>query len=103
MAINHEPEFDARDPKEGDLETFESLSKGEVVTFFEWPVEPLKVIAREDDENVGERVRVESEGDVSFLYEVDGQLWHYVDEEKYSGENNPFPVQSLRLVDAEKA
>jgi len=57
------------------------------------------VISREDDENVGERVRVKAEGDESFRYEVNGCIWYYVDKEKYEGENNPFPVQNLVRVD----
>jgi len=103
MAVTHSPELDARDPKEDDLETFRSLEEGDAVSFFEWPVEPLTVISREEDENVGEKIRVESEGDESFLYEVEGHLWHYVDEEKNSGPNNPFPVQSLKRVDSQKS
>jgi len=99
MSINHAPDMDAREPKDSDMETFEALENGDTVTFFEWPVAPLEVIGRVEDENVGDAVRVESEGDESYLYEVDGHLWHYVDEEKYSGENNPYPVQSLRQVD----
>jgi len=98
MAVDHAPELDAREPKDGDLETFENLGEGDEVTFFEWPVEPLTVVGREQDEGVGEKVRVESEGDESFLYEVDGHIWHYVPEEQYSGENNPYPVQNLRHV-----
>ncbi len=103
MAVNHAPALEARDPKEGDVETFENLEGGDVVTFFEWAAEPLTVIGREEDENVGEKVRVEAHGDESFLYEVDGQLWHYVPEEKYAGENNPFPVQNLRHVESNEA
>lgn len=100
MAIDHSPEMDAREPRGDDLELFEGLEPGDAVTFFEWPVEPLTVLRREEDANVGERIRVEAEGDESFLYEIDGTLWHYVDEEAYSGENNPFPAQGLSLVDA---
>lgn len=99
MAIEHSPEYEPREPRGDDLEVFESLEVGDVVNFFEWPVEPLTVIGREEDENVGERVRVEAEGDESFLYVVDGNIWHYVDKEIYSGENNPFPVQDLARVD----
>lgn len=102
MTITHHPEMDPREPHNEDIELFKSLEAGDVVTFFEWPVEPLKVIRREDDDTVGERVRVEAEGDESFLYQVDGNLWHYVDEEEYSGENNPFPVQDLTLIDERK-
>jgi hypothetical protein len=58
------------------------------------------VIQREENENVGERIRVESERDESFLYEVDGTLWHYVPEDTYSGENNPYPVEGLSLVES---
>lgn len=93
------PELEPRQPREDDHELFEDLEPGDSVTFFEWPVEPLTVVDREDDENVGERIRVESEGEESFLYETDGTLWHYVPEETYSGENNPFPVQGLSLVE----
>lgn len=100
MTVNHNPELEARDPKEGDIEAFENLEEGDVVNFFEWAAEPLTVIGREEDDNIGERVRVEAHSEESFLYEVDGQLWHYVPEEKYAGENNPFPVQSLRNVDS---
>lgn len=99
MEIDHSPEMEAREPRADDLELFQRLESGDVVTFFEWPVEPLTVIRREDDENIGERVRVKAEGDESFLYEVDGTLWHYVDEEAYSGESNPFPVQGLSQVE----
>lgn len=60
MTISHSPHLDAREPADGDLETFENLTAGDRVSFFEWPVEPLTVIAREDDENVGERVRAEA-------------------------------------------
>jgi len=100
MPIEHSPEYEPREPRDDDIDVFESLQQGDVVSFFEWPVEPLRVLGREQDENVGERVRVRSEGDESFLYEVDGHLWHYVDEEKYDGENNPFPVQNLVRVDS---
>lgn len=99
MVIKHTPNLEPREPREGDLELFEDLEPDDVVTFFEWSVEPLRVIGREDDENVGERIRVEAEGGESFLYEIDGTLWHYVPEEIYSGENNPFPVQGLSLVE----
>jgi len=100
MSIQHSPELEPRQPREGDLELFNALEPGDAVTFFEWPVEPLTVVRREDDDNVGERVCVESEGDQSFLYEIDGTLWHYVPEDTYSGENNPYPVQSLSLVES---
>ena len=100
MSINHAPELEAREPRDDDLELFEALEPGDGVTFFEWPVEPLTVIQREEDENVGERIRVESEGDESFLYEVDGTLWHYVPEDTYSGENNPYPVEGLSLAES---
>lgn len=99
MDINHSPKIDGREPKGDDLEVFTNLEEGDTVNFFEWAVEPLTVIGWEDDETVGERVRVEAEGGESFLYEVDGQIWHYVDEREYKGKNNPFPVQSLVLVD----
>lgn len=91
--------MDARPPRSNDLSRFEELEPGDVVNFFEWPVEPLTVLARESDGAVGTRVRVEAEGSESFIYEVDGCLWHYVPEDEYSGANNPFPVQSLRRVD----
>jgi len=95
MDISHNPEYDPRDPRDGDLDLFEQLETGDVVTFFEWPVEPLTVVGREDDANVGTRVRVEAEGEESFLYETNGYLWHYVNEDTYAGENNPFPVENL--------
>ncbi|MDL0123498.1 hypothetical protein [Halobacterium salinarum] len=98
MTITHDPTLDAREPADGDLETFENLSPGDEVSFFEWPVEPLTVIAREEDEQVGERVRVEAVGEESFLYEVDGRLWHYVEDQE-NREENPFPVQNLVLKD----
>lgn len=100
MTISHSPELEPRQPREDDLELFEELEPGDAVTFFEWPVEPLTVIKWESDEEVGKRIRVESEGDESFLYEIDDSLWHYVPEEIYSGENNPFPVQGLSLVES---
>lgn len=56
MEIIHSPDSDGREPSEGDIELFESLEQGDVVKFLEWPVEPLTVISREDDENIGERV-----------------------------------------------
>ncbi len=99
MTITHEPNIDAREPAEGDLETFQNLSPGDEVSFFEWPVEPLTVLEREDDDTVGERVRVESLGEESFLYEVDGYLWHYV-EGQPEREDNPFPVENLVLKEA---
>ena len=92
--------MEPREPRDDDLELFDALEPGDDVTFFEWPVEPLTVIQREEDENIGERIRVESEGDESFLYEVDGTLWHYVPEETYSGENNPYPVEGLSPVES---
>lgn len=97
MTVVHDPKLDSREPADGDLETFESLEPGDQVSFFEWPVEPLTVLAREDDENVGERVRVEAANGESFLYETDGRLWHYVDKEQSDHEENPFPVQNLVL------
>lgn len=100
MAVQHTPSLDSREPAADDLAVFGSLEPGDSVTFFEWPVEPLTVKAREDDENVGERVRVEAEGGESFLYQVDGHLWHYVPEEVYAGDDNPFPVVNLALVDS---
>ncbi|GAB7093460.1 hypothetical protein JCM30237_06120 [Halolamina litorea] len=95
MDIHHNPSLDQREPRDGDLALFEGLEPGDTVSFFEWPVEPLTVLAREEDANVGERVRVKAEGSESFLYEVDGYLWHYVPEEEYAGEDNPFPVENL--------
>lgn len=100
MSIQHSPELEPRQPREGDLELFKALEPRDAVMFFEWPVEPLTVVGREDDESVGERVRVKSEGDESFLYEIEGNLWHYVPEDTYAGENNPFPVQDLSLVES---
>ena len=100
MEIVHNPSLDAREPREGDLEAFEGLEPGESVKFFEWPVEPLTVLGWEDDENVGERLRVKAEGGESFLYRVEGHLWHYVPKEEFGGENNPFPVQNLVLVES---
>jgi len=99
MAIEHSPELEPREPRGDDLEVFDNLEPGDVVNFFEWPVEPLTVIGREEDEKVGERVRVEAEGEESFLYVVDANIWHYVDGVKNSSENNPFPVQGLSRVD----
>ncbi len=95
MTITHEPDLDAREPAHGDIETFEDLAPGDEVSFFEWPVEALTVLEREPDENVGERVRVKAGGEESFLYEVDGELWHYVDDGQADHEANPFPVQNL--------
>jgi len=99
MTITHDPELDPREPAEGDLETFNNLAPGDQVSFFEWPVEPLTVQGREEDEEVGERVRVAAAGDESFLYEVDGTLWHYV-EARAGSEENPYPVQNLVLKEA---
>ena len=98
MTINHSPKMEPRKPSEGDMELLEQLEDGEEVTFFEWAVEPLTVRGREEDESVGKCVRVEAEGSESFLYTVDGRIWHYVDEEEYGGDNNPYPVQNLRRV-----
>jgi len=98
--INHDPELDPREPREGDLETFRNLEEGDEVTFFEWPVEPLTVLGREDNEQFGEHVRVKVAGDESFLYEVDGCLWHYADVDDQ--EANPFPVQGVSLVEQER-
>ncbi|AEH35596.1 hypothetical protein [Halopiger xanaduensis] len=81
MEIVHDPSLDPREPREGDLEVFEGLEPGDSVKFFEWPVEPLTVLGWEDDENVGERLRVKAEGSESFLYRVEDHLWHYVPEE----------------------
>ncbi len=94
MSISHSPSLDPRDPADGDVEMFRTLSSGDRISFFEWPVEPLTVLGREDDENVGERVRVEAAGEESFLYEADGALWHFTEEQPDS-ETNPFPVQNL--------
>mgnify|MGYP006298930819 CR=1 FL=1 len=99
MTINHDPDLEDRKPADGDLETFENLQPGDRISFFEWPVEPLTVLERETDDNVGERVRVEAAGGESFLYETAGTLWHYVDEGGTSREENPFPVQNLVLKD----
>ncbi len=100
MPIEHSPKLEPRDPRGGDLQIFRNLQPGDVVSFFEWPVEPLRVVGREEDRNVGERVRVKAEGSESFLYEVDGNIWHYVDEEMHLGEDNPYPVQDLVRVDS---
>lgn len=91
--IHHDPDLDPREPREGDLETFRNLEEGDEVSFFEWPVEPLTVFGREEDEQFWERVRVKAAGDESFLYEVDGHLWHYAEADV--GEANPYPVQNL--------
>lgn len=99
MTIQHSPTLDAREPRGDDLAVFESLEPGDSVTFFEWPVEPLTVVEREADENVGERVRVEAEGEESFLYVVDGHIWHYSEAVEDSEEGNPFPVQSLSIIE----
>jgi hypothetical protein len=98
MPIKHSPKMEPREPSEGDIELLEELEEGDEVNFFEWAVEPLTVMGREEDENVGECVRVEAEGGESFLYVVGGRIWHYVDEEEYEGDNNPFPVQNLCRV-----
>jgi hypothetical protein len=45
-------------------------------------------------------VRVEAEGSESFLYQVDDHLWHYVPEDEFAGENNPYPVQNLVLLES---
>lgn len=95
MTITHDPELDAREPRDGDLELFDTLEPGDEITFFEWPVEPLTVLEREPAENVGERIRVQAEGSESFLYKTNDTLWHYTPEEQYSGDNNPYPVQAL--------
>jgi len=100
MTIDHQPSIDPREPQKDDLEVFEDLKPGDSVSFFEWPVEPLTVIEREEDDVVGERVRVEAAGSESFLYETDGYLWHYTPEKEYSGDNNPFPVENLTVVEA---
>ena len=96
MTISHAPSLDPREPVDGDLETFRNLTPGDRISFFEWPVEALTVLDREDDENVGECVRVEAAGEESFLYEADGALWHFTEEEP-DREENPFPVQNLVL------
>lgn len=75
---------------------FRNLTSGDRISFFEWPVEALTVLGREDDENVDERVRVEAAGEESFLYEADGALWHFTDEQP-NREGNSFPVQNLVL------
>lgn len=97
MNINHNPDLEPRNQSEGDLEAFQDLERGDKVTFFEWPVEPLTVLAREDDEEFGDRIRVKAAGDESFLYEVNGHLWHYTEAD--AGEANPFPVQNLKKVE----
>lgn len=101
MTINHSPGMDPREPREGDLETFRELEPGDRVTFFEWPVSPLEVVGWEEDETVGECARVEAEGEESYLYAVDGTLWHYVDSEQDVGKN-PYPVEGLRWVETGK-
>ncbi|WP_336136719.1 hypothetical protein [Natronomonas amylolytica] len=53
MSIEHNPTLDAREPQQGDIETFEELEPGDSVKFFEWPVEPLTVIGWEEDDNSG--------------------------------------------------
>ena len=97
MTIDHSPEMDPREPREGDMETFHGLEVGDRVTFFEWPVSSLEVVGWEEDEAVGECVRVQSEGEESFMYEVDGRLWHYSPD--VEAENNPFPAEGLRRTD----
>lgn len=99
--IHHDPDLDPREPREGDLETFRNLEDGDEVSFFEWPVEPLTVLGREEDEQFGERVRVKAAGDESFLYEVDGYLWHYADVDEEDA--NPFPVQGITLEGSENS
>jgi len=103
MVIEHSPSLEPREARENDLEVFENLEPGDSVKFFEWPVEPLSVIGWEEDDNVERRVRVEAEGAESFLYQIDGRLWHYVPEEEFPGENNPYPVQNLVLVEPSEA
>ena len=61
MSIQHNPTLEAREPKQGDIETLENLEPSDSVKFFEWPVEPLTVIGREEDGNVERWVRVESD------------------------------------------
>ncbi|MBP1986760.1 hypothetical protein [Halolamina salifodinae] len=97
MTISHEPSMDAREPTDGDLETFRDLAEGDEVKFFEWPVSPLRVLGWEEDSEFGEVVKVESEGSKSYLYEVEGHLWHY--DADGEGEANPYPVENLVLVD----
>lgn len=99
MAITHDPDLEAREPVDGDLKMFKSLAPGDQVSFFEWPVEPLTVLEREEDEHIGERVRVEAVGEESFLYEIDGAIWHYVDDQP-NREDNPYPVENLVLKEA---
>ena len=89
--------MEPREPADDDLDIFYSLESGDVVNFFEWAVEPLTVLDRDEDEEVGECVRVEAEGSESFFYEVDGYLWHYSPD--YDGENNPYPVRDIVRVD----
>lgn len=103
MEVVHNPSLDAREPREGDLELFEGLEQSDSVKFIEWSVEPLTVLAWEDDENVGRRLRVKAEGSESFLYRVEGHLWHYVPEKEFDGEYNPFPVQNLVLAEPTEA
>jgi len=100
MSINHAPDMDAREPKDGDLETFEALENGDTVTFFEWPVAPLEVVDRVEDENVGEAVRVESEGEESYLYEVDGHCCCIRSRGVGSTSSVP-PLEAFRLADTE--
>lgn len=97
--IDHDPKLDPRNPRENDLELLQELEEGDEVTFFEWPVEPLTVLGRESNENIGEYIRVKAAGDESFLYEVDGHIWHYAEAD--TGEANPFPVQNLKKIDLE--
>lgn len=94
MSITHDPNLDPREPADGDLELFHELEPGEKITFFEWAVEPLEVTGRDEDETVGEYVRVCAEGEKSFIYEIDGYLWHY--SPNVEAENNPYPVENLR-------
>lgn len=97
MTITHDPSMDAREPTEDDLETFRNLSENDEVKFFEWPVEPLTVLGWEEDSDFGEVAKVETEGSQSFLYEVNGNLWHY--DPEAPGEANPYPVENLVKVE----
>jgi hypothetical protein len=45
----------------------------------------------------------ESEGSESFLYQVDDHLWHYVPEDEFAEESNPYPVQNLVLLESSEA
>jgi len=52
---------------------------------------------------MGERLRVGAEGSESLLYRGGDHIWHYVPEEEFDGESNPFPVQNPVLVEPTEA